>query len=329
MLLVLTSRSCGFCDVAKRAVLDAKFYLESRISHSLMAEISFNVLEADSNHLPSWLNFKHYPQVLLLPAESSSSGDSKILTGKISKSSIIKFLVTKLPQKLRLVLALELKGGSSEDAILSAWNVQQKKIDKLDELIKREKYESWKMKQNWKENQKLVEELERSHLEHELLIHPMYFGENLTDTIRQKLYSEVEGSCTGEHGFVIGVTSIHSIGDGEILSGRGFCLFPIKYAAIVFRPFKGEVVDGVVTQVNKVGLMVDVGPMACFISKHSIPSDMEFDPDSNPPCYKTKDEDTAIRQDDEIRLKIVGTRVDVNEIFSIGSLMDDYLGRVD
>ena len=25
-------------------------------------------------------------------------------------------------------------------------------------------------------------------LEHELLIHPMYFGENLTDTIRQKLY---------------------------------------------------------------------------------------------------------------------------------------------
>jgi DNA-directed RNA polymerase II subunit RPB7 len=70
---------------------------------------------------------------------------------------------------------------------------------------------------------------------------------------------------------------------------------------------------------------------------------MEFDPDSNPPCYKTKDEDTAIKQglffvysdrfssclDDEIRLKIVGTRVDVNEIFSIGSLMDDYLGRVD
>ena len=32
--------------------------------------------------------------------------------------------------------------------------------------------------------------------------------------------------------------------------------------------------------------------------------------------------------DDQIRLKIVGTRVDANEIFSIGSLMDDYLGLV-
>ena len=70
----------------------------------------------------------------------------------------------------------------------------------------------------------------------------------------------------------------------------------LKIKAIVFRPFKGEVVDGVVTQVNKVGLMVDVGPMGCFISRHSIPSDMEFDPDSNPPCYKTKDEDSVIQQ---------------------------------
>ena len=69
-----------------------------------------------------------------------------------------------------------------------------------------------------------------------------------------------------------------------------------QFQAIVFRPFKGEVVDGVVTQVNKVGLMVDVGPMGCFISRHSIPSDMEFDPDSNPPCYKTKEEDMVIQQ---------------------------------
>lgn len=78
---------------------------------------------------------------------------------------------------------------------------------------------------------------------------------------------------------------------------------------------------------------------------------MEFDPNSNPPCYKTVDEvspggqgrgprcpqgplptsggpqgppkpplfppqDIVIQQDDEIRLKIVGTRVDKNDIVS-------------
>nr|XP_028566354.1 DNA-directed RNA polymerase II subunit RPB7 isoform X1 [Podarcis muralis] len=134
--------------------------------------------------------------------------------------------------------------------------------------------------------------------------------------------------CFTMYGFVIAVTTIDNIGAGVIQPGRGFVLYPVKYKAIVFRPFKGEVVDAVVTQVNKVGLFTEIGPMSCFISRHSIPSEMEFDPNSNPPCYKTVDEDIVIQQDDEIRLKIVGTRVDKNDIFAIGSLMDDYLGLV-
>uniref|UniRef100_A0A669CEJ7 DNA-directed RNA polymerase subunit n=1 Tax=Oreochromis niloticus TaxID=8128 RepID=A0A669CEJ7_ORENI len=165
-------------------------------------------------------------------------------------------------------------------------------------------------------------------LEHEILLHPRYFGPNLLNTVKQKLFTEVEGTCTGKYGFVIAVTTIDNIGAGVIQPGRGFVLYPVKYKAIVFRPFKGEVVDAVVTQVNKVGLFTEIGPMSCFISRHSIPSEMEFDPNSNPPCYKTVDEDIVIQQDDEIRLKIVGTRVDKNDIFAIGSLMDDYLGKL-
>lgn len=53
---------------------------------------------------------------------------------------------------------------------------------------------------------------------------------------------------------------------------------------------------------------------------------MQFDASSNPPAYKTEDEDVVIAQDDEIRLKVVGTRVDAADIFAIGTLMDDYLG---
>ena len=54
--------------------------------------------------------------------------------------------------------------------------------------------------------------------------------------------------------------------------------------------------DAVVTQVNKVGLFTEIGPLSCFISRHSIPADMAFDPNSNPPCYKTADEETVIQQ---------------------------------
>lgn len=54
------------------------------------------------------------------------------------------------------------------------------------------------------------------------------------------------------YGFVIAVTTIDNIGAGFIQPSRGFVVYPVKYKAIVFRPFKGEVLDAVVTQVNKV-----------------------------------------------------------------------------
>lgn len=89
-------------------------------------------------------------------------------------------------------------------------------------------------------------------LEHEILLHPKYFGPQLMETVKQKLYTEVEGTCTGKYGFVIAVTTIDNIGSGIIQPGQGFVVYPVKYKAIVFRPFKGEVLDAVVTQVNKV-----------------------------------------------------------------------------
>ncbi|NXH14153.1 RPB7 polymerase, partial [Bucco capensis] len=84
-------------------------------------------------------------------------------------------------------------------------------------------------------------------LEHEILLHPRYFGPNLLNTVKQKLFTEVEGTCTGKW---VGEGAWG--GSGVIQPGRGFVLYPVKYKAIVFRPFKGEVVDAVVTQVNKV-----------------------------------------------------------------------------
>ena len=35
-------------------------------------------------------------------------------------------------------------------------------------------------------------------LDHEILLHPRYFGPNLVDVVKQKLFTEVEGTCTGK-----------------------------------------------------------------------------------------------------------------------------------
>lgn len=73
--------------------------------------------------------------------------------------------------------------------------------------------------------------------------------------LESKLYADVEGTCSGQFGYIIAVVSILDIGKGMVLSGSGQAEFITRYRAIVFKPFKGEVVDGVVNNVNKVCLL--------------------------------------------------------------------------
>lgn len=70
--------------------------------------------------------------------------------------------------------------------------------------------------------------------------------------LESKLYADVEGTCSGQFGYIIAVVSILDIGKGMVLPGSGQAEFITRYRAIVFKPFKGEVVDGVVNNVNKV-----------------------------------------------------------------------------
>ncbi|OCB83982.1 hypothetical protein A7U60_g8653 [Sanghuangporus baumii] len=70
--------------------------------------------------------------------------------------------------------------------------------------------------------------------------------------LESKLYSDVEGTCSGQFGYIIAVVSVLDIGKGMVLPGSGQAEFVTRYRAIVFKPFKGEVVDGVVANVNKI-----------------------------------------------------------------------------
>ncbi|CCO34104.1 DNA-directed RNA polymerase II subunit rpb7 Short=RNA polymerase II subunit B7 [Rhizoctonia solani AG-1 IB] len=147
-------------------------------------------------------------------------------------------------------------------------------------------------------------------LTHRILLHPSYFGPRMTQYLETKLYADVEGTCSGRFGYIIAVLGIVDVGKGMVMSGTGQAEFVTKYRAIVFKPFKGEVVDGVVTNVNKL-----------------IHPDMKFDPNSNPPSFASDDQ--IIDKGTHVRLKIVGTRVDATEIFAIGTIKEDSLGVID
>ncbi|KAL2898839.1 DNA-directed RNA polymerase II subunit RPB7 [Bienertia sinuspersici] len=143
-----------------------------------------------------------------------------------------------------------------------------------------------------------------TNLESNMQLHPRDFGARLHEKLVSKLMKDVEGTCSGRHGFVVAITGIEHVGKGLIRDRTGFVTFPVKYRCVVFRPFKGEILEAVVTMVNKL-----------------IPDDMEFQ-SAYTPNYTTSDGSVKIQKDSEVRLKIIGTRVDAKEIVCLYSASD-------
>lgn len=91
-------------------------------------------------------------------------------------------------------------------------------------------------------------------LRKELEISPRFFGKKLYEEIDRSLRQEVEGSCDGDHGYIVAVTQVEEYGKGKIQEGVGSATFHTTYSCIAFLPHKGEVMDAVVKSVNKVRL---------------------------------------------------------------------------
>ena len=56
------------------------------------------------------------------------------------------------------------------------------------------------------------------------------------------------------------------ISDGRIQDTTGDVIYKVKFKALVFRPFRGEVLDGEVTEITDNGFIIESGPLKSFIS---------------------------------------------------------------
>lgn len=157
-------------------------------------------------------------------------------------------------------------------------------------------------------------------LQHELVVHPQFFGPKIRQTIKQLLYEEVEGTSSGKYGYIIAVTEIIDIGRGYLHQHRGLATFLVKYRAIVLRPFRGEVVDALVSQVTKLGFFASVGPLSIFVARSNMPQNMTYI-DSEKMFRSDDEEFTTLSQGDDVRIRIISTRRDFKETFAIGILL--------
>ncbi|MCJ1295400.1 hypothetical protein MMC34_006962 [Xylographa carneopallida] len=161
-------------------------------------------------------------------------------------------------------------------------------------------------------------------LERVITLHPSFFGPKVKEYLTNRLLLDVEGMCEGQY-YIICVMDAFDISEGKVMPGSAVAQFTVHYRAVVWRPFKGETVDAVVTSVNRMGVFADVGPLPVFVSSHLIPSDIKWDPNATPPQY-TDNGDQVIEKGTHLRIKLIGIRGDVGSMFAIGSIKEDFLG---
>lgn len=161
-------------------------------------------------------------------------------------------------------------------------------------------------------------------------IHPKFFGASLQEKLTKRLMLEVEGTFAGRFGFIVAVLKVEGdIPVAELDDNTGFAVFPLAYQAVVFRPFKGEVLDSVVTKVTEHGFFAECGPLTVFVSHYSIPSDMNYKFIDDEPTWKGSEPEDDIVKDVSVRLRIIGLKIEATEISATATIQDPYLGRLD
>ncbi|KAF2270573.1 DNA-directed RNA polymerase II 19 kDa polypeptide [Lojkania enalia] len=161
-------------------------------------------------------------------------------------------------------------------------------------------------------------------LEKTIQLHPSYFGPLIRSHIHRELLTKEEGSSTGKFTIVC-ILDNFEISDGQVMAGSGSAEYTVHYKAIVWRPYKGEVVDGVVTSVMRSGFFVDCGSLQAFVGRNMIPGEIKFDANATPPQW-TDNGDQIIEKNTNIRIKLMGLRSEVDKMYAIGTMKEDYLG---
>ncbi|KAF1810674.1 RNA polymerase II subunit 7 [Eremomyces bilateralis CBS 781.70] len=162
-------------------------------------------------------------------------------------------------------------------------------------------------------------------MERTITLHPSYMGPHVKDILLHRLHADVEGANMGNFYVVLIMDTGYEVSEGRIMPGTGFAEYTVHYRAVVWRPFRGEIVDGVVNSVVDGGFFVNVGPLSVFVAKSMIPGEIKFDGNATPPQW-TDNGDQIIEKDTKIRIKIKGLRVEMGTMYAIATIKEDYLG---
>ena len=160
-----------------------------------------------------------------------------------------------------------------------------------------------------------------------IIVTPDQLGPSLYSHIYAKL-NQLVGTCNIKWGYLITIFKIETIEDG-VVNEHGEAVWTVSFKALVFRPLKGEVLDGVVTELERVGIAVKVGAVKAFIPHTKIPNSMRFSEEQSAFIDENNVTD-IIKKGCVVRFKVENVNVQAQEgaakLTVMGSIGDDYLG---
>lgn len=105
-----------------------------------------------------------------------------------------------------------------------------------------------------------------AHKTRECTLHPSFFNNDASKKVIERLYTDMQGTIEGPE-MIVQIIEVDEISDPVLVPGTGMAKYTLAYRAIVWRPFRGEVVDGMVSSVVSNGFFVDVGALNVFVAK--------------------------------------------------------------
>ena len=170
----------------------------------------------------------------------------------------------------------------------------------------------------------------KAQLVKDFVLEPRFMGKQIREMVHQRLKEAVEGKLEPNVGYIVTVLRIGDewMGKGRIDNMTGGVIYNITYEALVFRPFKNEVVDVIVTEVSNLGYNGTIGGLVnVFVSRSRMQMELEDDPSEfEDGAWVSRDRTTAIRKDCHIRLRLVTVRFYPDSIFAIGDTKGDFCG---
>ncbi|ABU81268.1 DNA-directed RNA polymerase [Ignicoccus hospitalis] len=157
-------------------------------------------------------------------------------------------------------------------------------------------------------------------------IPPERFGEDLKKVALELLREEYEGVIDEELGIILTVTDVDISPEGYIVPGDGGTYHEATFTLLAFKPLRNEVVEGIVVNVTKNGIYVNIGPIDGMVHKAQL-GDERFEYDAATGSMVGTSTKTVIKRGDLVRARIV--QISTRRGLKVGmSMKGPYLGKI-